>query len=108
MLNTTFIMLWGKKFHTFCKIAIAFKHSYMKLIWTKILWRTVSTHKMREKTRNCREKKSKNSDLGKGRWVEHEFYDLELPILRGPGGQGVHVPDQLVLKNINQFLNNFS
>jgi hypothetical protein len=59
---------------------------------------------MSEKARNFRKrKKSKNTDLGKGGWVEHEFYDLELPILRGPGGQGVHVPDQLVLKNINQF-----
>jgi hypothetical protein len=108
MLNTgtTLSCLWPKVAY-FCIIAIAFKHSYMKFIWTKILWGRVSTHKMRVKnTKFSKKKKIKKTDLGKGRRVKHEFYDLELPILRGPCGQGVHVPDQLVLKNINQFLHN--
>jgi hypothetical protein len=56
---------------------------------------------MREKIRNFGRRK--NTDLGKGCWIEHEFYDLELPILRGPGGQSVHVPDQLVLKTLTNF-----
>jgi hypothetical protein len=76
----------------------------MKLISTENPQGAVDEKKKHEKL--SKKTKGTGTDLGKGGWVEHEFYDLELPILRGPGGQGVHVTDQLVLKNIKQFLHN--
>ncbi len=102
--------MWPKV-HTFCIIAICnsiqaqLHEVYLNdnPLWgSKYPQDESKKHEIFEKEKNI-----KNSDLCKGGWVEHEFYDLELPILRGPGGQGVHVPDQLVLKNKNQFFNSF-